>query len=43
MKILLTGATGFVGSHIVEELISNKHTIVTTIRKTSNLKWIKNY
>lgn len=43
MRILLTGATGFVGSHIVEELISNNHTIVATIRKSSNLKWIKDY
>ena len=43
MKVLLTGATGFVGSHIAEELISNKNTIVATIRKTSNLKWIKDY
>lgn len=42
MKVLLTGATGFVGSHIVEELVSNKHSIISTIRKSSNLKWIKN-
>ncbi len=43
MKVLLTGATGFVGSHIVEELISNKHDIIAIIRKSSNLKWIKDY
>ena len=43
MKVLLTGSTGFVGSHIAEELISNNHNIVATIRKTSNLKWIKGY
>ena len=43
MKILLTGANGFVGSHIVEELISNNHDIIVTIRKSSNLKWIKEY
>ena len=43
MKVLLTGATGFVGSHIVEDLISNNNSIITTIRKSSNLKWIKNY
>ncbi len=41
MKVLLTGATGFVGSHIVEELISNNHDVIAAIRKTSNLKWIK--
>jgi len=42
MKVLLTGATGFVGSHIVEELISKNHNVIATIRKSSNLKWIKN-
>lgn len=43
MRVLLTGATGFVGSHIVEELFSNNHTVVATIRKSSDLKWIKDY
>ena len=43
MRVLLTGATGFVGSHIVEELISNNHTIIALARKSSNLKWIKDY
>ena len=43
MRVLLTGATGFVGSHIVEELISKNHSVITTIRKSSNLKWIKDY
>ena len=42
-KILVTGATGFVGSHIVEELISKNHEIIATVRKSSNLKWIKDY
>ncbi len=43
MRVLLTGATGFVGSHIVEELISDNHTIIALARKSSNLKWIKDY
>ena len=38
MRVLLTGATGFVGSHIVEELISDNHTIIALARKSSNLK-----
>lgn len=42
MKILITGANGFVGSHIVEELVSNGHNVVAIVRKSSNLKWIKN-
>lgn len=42
MKILLTGANGFVGSHILEELSANKHEVISVVRKTSNLKWINN-
>ena len=40
-KILLTGANGFVGSHITEALIEANHKVTCTIRQTSNLKWIK--
>jgi nucleoside-diphosphate-sugar epimerase len=42
MKILLTGANGFVGSHIVEELVSNNYEVTCIVRKSSNLKWIEN-
>lgn len=42
MKILLTGANGFVGSHIVEELILNNYDVICIVRKKSNLKWIEN-
>ncbi|MDR3307213.1 MAG: NAD-dependent epimerase/dehydratase family protein [Endomicrobium sp.] len=41
-KILLTGATGFVGSHIAEALVEANHNVICAIRQTSNLKWIKN-
>jgi nucleoside-diphosphate-sugar epimerase len=41
LKILVTGANGFVGSHIVEALLQEKHKVVCLVRKTSNLKWIK--
>lgn len=41
MKILLTGANGFVGSHIVEELILNNYDVTCIVRKNSNLQWIK--
>ncbi|MDR1928657.1 MAG: SDR family NAD(P)-dependent oxidoreductase [Endomicrobium sp.] len=41
-RILITGANGFIGSHIVETLIAMKnHHIICVVRKTSNLKWIK--
>jgi nucleoside-diphosphate-sugar epimerase len=41
-KVLVTGGNGFLGSHIVETLIEAGHHVVCCVRKTSNLKWIKN-
>jgi len=41
MKILVTGANGFVGSHIVEALLEAKHYVICPIRETANLKWIR--
>jgi nucleoside-diphosphate-sugar epimerase len=41
MRILVTGATGFIGSHLTELLIKNGHQLRCPIRKTSNLKWLK--
>ncbi|MEO0225743.1 MAG: NAD-dependent epimerase/dehydratase family protein, partial [candidate division WOR-3 bacterium] len=41
-KILVTGATGFVGSHIVDELLaSDLFEVHTLIRKTSSLLYLK--
>jgi nucleoside-diphosphate-sugar epimerase len=40
-KILLTGANGFVGSHIAEALVKANHKVICTVRQMSNLKWIK--
>jgi len=42
MKILITGANGFVGSHIVEELTANNYEVICAVRKNSDLKWINN-
>lgn len=39
-KVLLTGSTGFVGSHIAETLIDSGHQVICLIRATSNLKWL---
>lgn len=36
MKYLVTGATGFIGSHLVEKLLSNKAQVRALVRKTSN-------
>lgn len=40
MKVLVTGANGFVGSHIVEELAKEGFDVTCMVRKTSDLKWL---
>lgn len=40
MKVFVTGATGFVGSHLVEELVNRGYEASVLIRKTSNLRWL---
>ena len=43
MKILITGGMGFVGSHLTEELLKNKHEIIVVTKsqkKRNNLKKI---
>ena len=41
MKIALTGATGFVGSWLAEELTHDGHEVTCLVRPTSNLRWIE--
>jgi len=41
MITLVTGATGFIGSHLVELLLSRAHTVRVLLRKTSSLEWLK--
>jgi nucleoside-diphosphate-sugar epimerase len=41
MKALVTGATGFIGSHLCEELVRSGYTVTCLSRQTSNLKWIE--
>jgi nucleoside-diphosphate-sugar epimerase len=38
---VITGANGFVGSHLVDLLLENNYKIRCIIRKSSDLKWIK--
>ncbi len=38
---LVTGATGFVGSHLVDLLLSRGYRVTCTLRKTSNLRWLE--
>lgn len=40
MKALVTGATGFVGSHLVERLLSEGLEVICMTRATSNSEWI---
>jgi nucleoside-diphosphate-sugar epimerase len=42
MKALVTGATGFIGSHLCEKLIKRGYSVTCLVRDTSNLKWIEN-
>lgn len=41
MNILVTGATGFIGSHIADRFLQLNHNVRCTIRKTSNLRWLE--
>ncbi|MCX7784898.1 MAG: NAD(P)-dependent oxidoreductase [candidate division WOR-3 bacterium] len=40
-KVLVTGANGFIGSHIVEGLLEKKYQVRALVRKSANLQWIK--
>ncbi|MEW6086796.1 MAG: NAD-dependent epimerase/dehydratase family protein [bacterium] len=40
MKVLVTGANGFIGSRIVEELLKKNYEVSCLVRKTSNLSFL---
>ncbi|MEH6448415.1 MAG: NAD-dependent epimerase/dehydratase family protein [Oleispira sp.] len=43
MKVLITGATGFLGSYIVDKCIAQGDSVRVLVRKTSNLDYLKKY
>jgi nucleoside-diphosphate-sugar epimerase len=40
-RVLLTGATGFLGSHIAEVLVQHDFRVRCTVRSSSSLKWLE--
>jgi dihydroflavonol-4-reductase len=41
MRALVTGSNGFIGSHLVEYLLSKNYDVSCFVRRTSNLQWLK--
>ena len=37
----ITGANGFIGSHLVEHILGRGHVVRCLVRKTSDLRWLK--
>ena len=40
MKVLVTGGSGFLGSHVAEQLVNAGHTVRALVRRSSNRKFL---
>ena len=40
MNVLVTGATGFIGSHLAERLLADGHRVRCLVRRTANRRWL---
>ena len=38
LKVLVTGASGFVGTHLVKRLVNDGHNVYSLVRTTSNVE-----
>src|SRR3990172_7222984 len=43
MRVLETGASGFLGSHIAEELARQEHTVRVLVRRTSDRSFLRGF
>ena len=40
-RVLVTGATGFIGSHLVDELLWKGYEVAALVRESSDLRWLR--
>jgi nucleoside-diphosphate-sugar epimerase len=43
MKVFLTGASGFVGSHVLDALLAGRHEVSILLQRTSNTRFISHH